>query len=92
MASIYTCPDCRRRYTIYDDGDYLCECGRIFAYPPVLSRERACFISMEQAAGRKGSSRRSNCQPEVYNGASVGINAKPGFLVMMARALNFTLF
>lgn len=46
MASIYTCPDCRRRYTIGRDGDYLCECGRAFFYPPLLSTERANFIAM----------------------------------------------
>ena len=47
MKSIYTCPECRRRFTIYQDGDYLCDCGRIFYYPPILSQEKACFISVD---------------------------------------------
>ena len=48
VASIYTCPNCRRRFTIYRDGDYLCECGKVFFYPPLLSSEKACFISLSR--------------------------------------------
>jgi len=46
MASIYTCPYCRRRYTIYHEGDYLCDCGRIFFYPPLLASEKANFVTL----------------------------------------------
>ena len=49
MASVYTCPYCRRRYTIYRDGDYLCDCGRVFFYPPLLSSEKANFIALNPA-------------------------------------------
>lgn len=58
MASIYTCPACRRRYTIYKDGDYICECGNVFCYPPLLSRERACFISMDVYRDQQARTRR----------------------------------
>jgi hypothetical protein len=49
MASVYTCPYCHRRYTIYRDGDYLCDCGRVFFYPPLLSSEKANFIALAPA-------------------------------------------
>jgi hypothetical protein len=46
MPTIYTCPACRRRYTIYHDGEYSCECGKAFAHPPMLPSEKACFIQV----------------------------------------------
>jgi hypothetical protein len=49
MASVYTCPYCHRRYTIYRDGDYLCDCGRVFFYPPLLASEKANFIALNPA-------------------------------------------
>ena len=58
MANIYTCPTCSRRYTIYLDGDYICECGNVFAYPPVLSSERSRFISMDVYRERQDTTRR----------------------------------
>jgi hypothetical protein len=37
MKGIYTCPYCMRTYTVAEEGDYLCECGRQFFYPPMGS-------------------------------------------------------
>ncbi len=37
MKGIYTCPYCMKTYTIVEEGDYLCECGRQFFYPPMCS-------------------------------------------------------
>ena len=47
MPSIYVCPKCKRKYRINYDGEYICECGNKFSYPPVLSTERACYISLD---------------------------------------------
>ena len=33
MAYIYTCQYCSKQYTVYEDGDYVCECGGSFHYP-----------------------------------------------------------
>ncbi len=33
MREVYTCPSCRRQYTVEYEGDYLCECGLAFHYP-----------------------------------------------------------
>ncbi|MFA6293069.1 MAG: DUF4190 domain-containing protein [Victivallales bacterium] len=37
MKGIYTCPYCLRSYTVAQEGDYLCDCGRQFFYPPMGS-------------------------------------------------------
>lgn len=37
MKGIYTCPYCMKSYSIAEEGDYLCECGRQFFYPPMSS-------------------------------------------------------
>jgi hypothetical protein len=41
MAYIYTCQNCSRQYTVFEDGEYICECGRTFQYPAVMSQTRA---------------------------------------------------
>ena len=35
MAYIYTCQCCTKQYTVYEEGDYVCNCGRQFHYPAV---------------------------------------------------------
>ena len=92
MASIYTCPDCRRRYTIGNDGDYLCECGKVFSYPPVLSRERACFISIGQAQRAWAAAKSIDYLSTADDYPAISKAEKPGFAGMLVRALNFTLF
>ena len=53
MASIYICPDCRRKFFIVRDGDYLCDCGKVFFYPPILSTEKACFVTVAEHEAKK---------------------------------------
>ena len=85
MASIYTCQTCRRRFTIYRDGDYLCDCGKVFSYPPVLSTEKACFVSLDQMRREQERSRRV-----APRGSSQG--REQGFAGVLIRALSTTLF
>ena len=33
MAYIHTCPKCSKQYTVYYDGEYICDCGECFEYP-----------------------------------------------------------
>ena len=47
MAYIYTCRYCRQQYTVYEDGDYVCECGSSFHYPVAAPVLRANFTVAE---------------------------------------------
>lgn len=41
MAYIYTCQHCSKQYTVYEEGDYVCECGSQFHYPAVAAALQA---------------------------------------------------
>ena len=43
MKSVYTCPYCLRSYTVTQEGDYICDCGRQFYYPPMGSAKIAGY-------------------------------------------------
>ncbi|MCK5844423.1 MAG: DUF4190 domain-containing protein [Victivallales bacterium] len=45
MAYIYTCQECGRQYTVYQDGEYVCDCGDIFQYPVATSGEKAGYAT-----------------------------------------------
>ena len=82
MPNIYTCPTCRRRYTIYHDGDYICECGNVFSYPPILSTEKACFIPVDDV-------------PRPTRKVRIGDNCRRrdgGFMGILVRVLCMPLF
>ena len=36
MSRLYTCPFCGRQYSIYQEGDYICDCGSRFHHPGVM--------------------------------------------------------
>ena len=40
MAYIHTCKYCSKQYTVYYDGEYICECGAVFQYPVNPKKER----------------------------------------------------
>lgn len=82
MPSIYTCPTCRRRYTIYHDGDYICECGNVFSHPPILSAEKACFIPVSTIS--------RPCR-KIRTG-SLPVKRENGFAGMLCRLLSMPLF
>ena len=61
MAYIYTCQDCGRQYTVYQDGEYVCDCGGVFQYPVATSGSKAgyattapVFIDSSSRSVRKG--------------------------------------
>lgn len=35
MSYIYTCNSCTKQYTVYAEGDYICDCGNMFHYPSI---------------------------------------------------------
>ena len=37
MDYIYTCQNCGKQYTVYEEGDYICDCGTQFHYPVATS-------------------------------------------------------
>ncbi len=37
MTFIYTCQQCGKQYTVYEEGDYICDCGDRFHYPSAIS-------------------------------------------------------
>lgn len=41
MSYIYTCQRCRKQYMVYEEGEYICECGRLFHYPSVAGSWKA---------------------------------------------------
>ncbi|MBN1863866.1 MAG: DUF4190 domain-containing protein [Victivallales bacterium] len=41
MSYIYTCQHCSKQYMVDEDGEYLCECGRVFHYPMASSSFKA---------------------------------------------------
>ena len=41
MGGVYTCPYCLKSYSVKQDGDYICDCGRHFYYPPMKSSTTA---------------------------------------------------
>ena len=43
MKGIYTCPYCLRSYSVEREGDYMCDCGRHFFYPPMQSSKSAKY-------------------------------------------------
>ena len=47
MKGIYTCPYCMRTYTVAREGDYLCDCGRQFFYPPMCSTRSSNYSCAE---------------------------------------------
>lgn len=49
MKGIYTCPYCMRTYTVAQEGDYLCDCGRQFFYPPMSSTRPSNYPCAEPA-------------------------------------------
>ena len=82
MPNIYTCPKCRHRYTIYHDGDYICDCGNVFSYPPILASEKACFIAVD-------------AMPRSCRKVRVGnpvVKRENGFAGMLVRVLCMPLF
>jgi len=36
MAYVYTCGGCGRQYTVYEEGEYICDCGTRYRYPAVM--------------------------------------------------------
>ena len=45
MAFIYTCQQCGKQYTIYEEGDYICGCGSRFHYPSATSNITANYTA-----------------------------------------------
>ena len=45
MAFIYTCQQCGKQYTVYEEGDYICDCGTRFHYPSATSSITANYIA-----------------------------------------------
>lgn len=43
MKGIYTCPYCLRSYSVEREGDYMCDCGRHFFYPPMQSSKSSKY-------------------------------------------------
>lgn len=35
MSYIYTCNSCTKQYTVYTEGEYICDCGNMFHYPSI---------------------------------------------------------
>jgi len=40
MSYIHTCPNCSKQYTVYYDGEYICECGSTFEYPKISKKKK----------------------------------------------------
>ena len=47
MAYIYTCQHCSKHYTVYAEGDYVCECGNLFHYPAGIPSVQANLTCAE---------------------------------------------
>jgi hypothetical protein len=45
MGYIYTCQQCGKQYTVYEEGDYICNCGDRFHYPSATSSITANYIA-----------------------------------------------
>ena len=45
MAFIYTCQQCSKQYTVYEEGDYICDCGDRFHYPSATSSITANYVA-----------------------------------------------
>ena len=45
MEFIYTCQQCGKQYTIYEEGDYICGCGNRFHYPSATSCITANYVA-----------------------------------------------
>ena len=49
MAYIYSCQYCQKQYTVYAEGDYVCECGNLFRYPAAAPVLQAHLTTVEPA-------------------------------------------
>ena len=45
MAYIYTCTVCGRQYSVYEESDYICDCGDRFHYPSATSSITANYAT-----------------------------------------------
>ena len=45
MAYIYTCTICGRQYSVYEEDDYICDCGNRFHYPSATSSITASYAA-----------------------------------------------
>ncbi|NOY75875.1 MAG: DUF4190 domain-containing protein [Kiritimatiellaeota bacterium] len=45
MAYIYTCQECGRQYSVYQDGEYVCDCGCLFEYPVATAGANAGYAT-----------------------------------------------
>ena len=46
MAYIYTCEECGRQYTVYQNGEYICDCGAVFEYPVATSGAKSNYAAI----------------------------------------------
>ena len=47
MAYIYSCNSCNAQYTVYEEGDYICKCGKTFHYPIMAPAMQANFTASD---------------------------------------------
>jgi hypothetical protein len=45
MSKVYTCPYCKRKYTVNRPGNYICDCGIQFSYPDQLTENSANYTT-----------------------------------------------
>ena len=45
MGFIYTCHQCGKQYTVYEEGDYICDCGDLFHFPAATSSITANYVA-----------------------------------------------
>lgn len=45
MAYIYTCNICGRQYTVYEEGNFICDCGDRFHYPSATSAITSNYVA-----------------------------------------------